>query len=294
MEQLVPVHTGNLTPTCGEDGIHKPLVWTFDGAPVRVLVRPNQPVERSIAWVLTDAAKALGYKAPRDAARSILLVEPEDQGVESVSTPGGPQKHKVLTWKGLTKFLMRSDMATAIKFQDWLASKSSDLAFHGVAFAKHSASEMSKPAVYDRELAEIRGAIADLTKLVALVVGGQPRPAAPTLLVPVEHLPIWTKAEHRRMLNTGYTTARHFLAKETGTIQPPWVSGGLTKRTLAWLEEKGITAYYFRRGKAKVLYLPDRALATVFRTKWKAESAEVAEEQEAFDFDCPAIGAPAA
>lgn len=69
------------------------------------------------------------------------LHEGEDRGYEIIVTPGGPQRIRVLTFKGLTKFLMRSSHQKAVEFQDSLASKSSDLAFYGVAFSDRSATE---------------------------------------------------------------------------------------------------------------------------------------------------------
>lgn len=139
--QLQIFHTGNVVPTCGEDGVHTPTIWYFNGFPVRVIFRPNLPADRALAFVQTDVAAALGYKDPKHAARSMNLIESEDCSVESVSTERGERQTKVLTFKGLSKFLMRSDHKTAVEFQDWLAGKSSDLAFHGFAVADKSAKD---------------------------------------------------------------------------------------------------------------------------------------------------------
>lgn len=163
---LIP--SGDIKPTSGANGVHEPLILYFEGQPVRFIIRDGVPFDLAPAWVLVDVAKALGFKDPHRAGRSFLKggesdSHPSDKGMALVATPGGPQSLQVVTYTGLTKLLMRSDKETARRFQDWLAAKSSDLTFYGVAFRDTSAAEVGGAITEARlqsELGSIRSSIA--------------------------------------------------------------------------------------------------------------------------------------
>jgi hypothetical protein len=182
MNFLKLIQTGSVRPTCGEDGIHDSLKYFICETEVRAIIRPNQPLERQFAFVQLDVALALGYKSPKDAGESMRLINGEDydsekirviyqagkrDGLEKIQTVSSrATTMRVLTWKGLTKFLARSNHERAQQFLDVLAQKSSDLAFYGIAFADKSAvaglTEMSEAVNrierLEAEVAELKAA----------------------------------------------------------------------------------------------------------------------------------------
>lgn len=136
---LVPQSTGDLRPTCDGEGPHAPLLLYFEGQPIRFIIRPGLALDKACAWVLADVAKALGIVDHKSVIRKFS--EGGEKGEDLILTPGGPQTMRTLTYAGLTRMLMRSDKETAVRFQSWLAAKSSDLTFYGVAFRNESAAE---------------------------------------------------------------------------------------------------------------------------------------------------------
>ena len=149
------VRSGDLMPTCGSDQIHTPINLEMNGFPIRVVFIPSAPTEKAMAFSISDAGRALGHAVPAHVARHCHLTD-DDQGVVKMTTPGGIQSVKVCYWTGLVKLMMHSQMKNAIEFQDWLAAKSSDLTFHGVAFVDRSAAAAAvTPADYYRIAASI-------------------------------------------------------------------------------------------------------------------------------------------
>lgn len=281
------IQTGNLHPTCGADYVHAAIVWHIFGQDVRVICRPNQPLDRILAFVQTDIAKALGYKDPAHAARSIGLTD-DDQGMELLSTPGGPQKMKVLTFKGLTKFLMRSNHEKAVEFQDVLASKSSDLTFYGIAFADGSAPEVlasqlsanitakmaeldakvdAKLSSWESKFLETLEAIAPALRSTTL------KPISINGRTPA----VWSMRIHRSERANGYDLVSGILALKLNRMPTLAESSSLASRTKAYCRTHGLEIrYYSRHGKLRVYY-PTAALEIVHRTGWRVKTAILCE-----------------
>lgn len=141
MLNIQPVLSNNVQFTCDSDGVHTPFNLTIGGKVVPAILIPNQPKDKTIAFLMTATAKAFGYKNPKVACRWAELT-PEDEGVCAAHTPGGKQSGlRILYWTGLIKFCYRSKIPAATVVRDLLAQKSSDLAHYGVAFADCSAEE---------------------------------------------------------------------------------------------------------------------------------------------------------
>lgn len=80
--------------------------------PVRVVLVDGEP------WfVAADLAAALGY---RDAHNATRLIDAEDRGTQSVSTPGGQQRVTVVSEPGMYLLTMRSDLPDAKRFRRWV------------------------------------------------------------------------------------------------------------------------------------------------------------------------------
>ena len=85
--------------------------FTFEGATVRSVLIDGDP------WfVVTDAAKILGY---RDASNAARLLRPHQQGYSEVSTPSGTQRMLVANEGGVNRLIMRSNASNAEAVQDW-------------------------------------------------------------------------------------------------------------------------------------------------------------------------------
>ncbi len=74
-------------------------------------------VDGAIKFVLTDIAKAIGY---RDAAKFSLLINEKYKGTGKTGTLGGEQEVILVTEPGLYQGLARSNQPKAQPFQDWL------------------------------------------------------------------------------------------------------------------------------------------------------------------------------
>jgi hypothetical protein len=304
MNLLKLVQTGDVRPTCGTDNIHTPIEYEICGCKVRAIIRPNQILERRPAFVLTDVAKALGYARAHEAGSGMNLVDGEDKGSDLIRTLGGPQNLRVLTWKGLTKFLARSNHERAQQFLDVLAQKSSDLAFYGIAFADASATEgmarmdaavQETLNVIAAELKSLKefcfGLAIDQQKLTELVQANSAL-AIPGAVyrssgyVPRTQLPVLDETAKRNMRARGYVTAASFLTREIG--QPPAFgrAASLARRTANYCDQSSVPVFRFLRSpKAKsgpVLYLHQDSLKLVHRCKWSAKAAEIAEAQMNF------------
>ncbi|GGM78349.1 antirepressor [Longimycelium tulufanense] len=88
--------------------------FQFGGTEVRAVLRDGEPwfVGRDICW-------ALGITNPSDALAK--QVPAEWKGVETVYTPGGPQRLSVVNESGAYRLIMRSNKPQAVTFQNWLA-----------------------------------------------------------------------------------------------------------------------------------------------------------------------------
>lgn len=277
MKELKLVVTGDLRPTCGDDYIHSPITWDIDGEPVRVIVRPNQPLDRVVMFVLTDVAKALGYASPRQAADSMALIEGEDRDSDSIRTPGGPQKLRVLTWKGLTKFLMRSNHEKAVAFQDVLAAKSSDLAFYGVAFADKSAAEGIQQAqgLTRVDLDAIAVVVTSAVTAAMLPILDRltaPRTSRRGKAIQGDTLP---PGEETRMYRLGCRRAADFLFREEGQKPVYGRASSLANRCANYCERNSIPFYRYGRH----LFLHGDTLRQVHRFGWSAKTAILSEGQ---------------
>ena len=262
---LIP--TGDIRPTSDANGVHEPLTLYFEGCPVRFIIRDGLPFDLAPAWVLTDVAKALGFAKPRDAGSS--LTEGVDKGSNLIGSLGGPQRTKVLTYTGLTKLLMRSDKETARRFQDWLAAKSSDLTFYGVAFRDQSAAEVGyvTAAQMDAKLASV----VTLTDTLATVVGAlagkldamaasqaaateslaelackiNSRPVSYDAKSPKGLLPRLTKQAKARLAADGFTGVSAYLTGVLGEKPARAMVDSLAQRMRLYCETSGCTVLRF-------------------------------------------------
>lgn len=89
--------------------------FAYEGATVRSILIDGQP------WfVVSDAAKILGY---RDASNAARLLRPHQQGYSEVSTPSGTQRMLVANEGGINRLIMRSNASNAEAVQDWFTDE---------------------------------------------------------------------------------------------------------------------------------------------------------------------------
>lgn len=91
-------------------------VFTYTDQTVRTVVIDDAP------WfVAADVTAVLGYGG---GARNAVARLPERmKGVADVNTPGGAQRMTVISEPGTYRLVMRSNLAEAERFQDWLAEE---------------------------------------------------------------------------------------------------------------------------------------------------------------------------
>lgn len=85
------------------------------GVSVRAVLRDEGP------WfVIADLAEALGY---RDAANAGRVLDDDEKGTQSVSTPSGRQKMLVCSESGLYALILRSRKTEAKRFRRWVTGE---------------------------------------------------------------------------------------------------------------------------------------------------------------------------
>lgn len=89
------------------------LAFNFETAPVRTVTDGEE-----IWFVGKDVADALGYKNARDALSR--HVRDNDKGVAFHDTLGGKQEVVVINEAGVYSLILRSNLPSAEKFQDWV------------------------------------------------------------------------------------------------------------------------------------------------------------------------------
>lgn len=94
----------------------KPLGFDFNGQSVRSVIRHGQP------WfVADDVCRILGIKHTPDTVRKVIH---EDQkGVDTIYTPGGPQRMLLVSESGLYKLVFASRKPEAEAFCDWVTGE---------------------------------------------------------------------------------------------------------------------------------------------------------------------------
>lgn len=291
---LVPILTGDTRPTCGLDEIHSPLVMYFEGQPIRVVIRPHLPIELTMAWVLVDVATALGFSKPSDAGSTILN---EGSEVDSNLIGGnkGSRKAKVLTFAGLAKLLMRSDKGTARRFQDWLASKSSDLTFHGVAFrdtdvqtgmgaAGYVTAAAEMTAEFNARMEPLTQAVAALTSAVNGMLANHARqdsllakldstmsgvrPVVYSAKDPKSLLHRLDAQAKRRLHDDGFARVEEYLCSILNVAKPPRTEvNRLAQRARCYCENHGYTiSRWLSRGRT-VNYYPWQHIDAAYRAR---------------------------
>ncbi|MGW4715538.1 BRO-N domain-containing protein [Nocardia sp. NPDC004260] len=91
------------------------VLFVYEGAQVRSVLIDGEP------WfVVSDAAKILGY---RDASNAARLLRPHQQGYSEVSTPSGTQRMLVASEGGVNRLIMRSNASNAEAVQDWFTDE---------------------------------------------------------------------------------------------------------------------------------------------------------------------------
>jgi prophage antirepressor-like protein len=91
-------------------------IFNFEEVNVRTLSIDNEPY-----FVGKDVAEVLGYKRPADAIQA--HVDPEDQGVGELQTPGGIQKMIIINESGLYALIFGSRLDKAKRFKRWVTSE---------------------------------------------------------------------------------------------------------------------------------------------------------------------------
>lgn len=91
------------------------MPFTYEGVLVRSVLIGGEP------WfIVSDAAKVLGY---RDASNAARLLRPHQQGYSEVSTPSGIQRMLVANEGGINRLIMRSNASNAEAVQDWFTDE---------------------------------------------------------------------------------------------------------------------------------------------------------------------------
>lgn len=92
-----------------------PIPFIYKDTPVRSVIKDGEP------WfVVSDAAKILGY---RDASNAARVLRVHQQGYSEVSTPSGVQRMLVASEGGVNRLIMRSNAANAEAVQDWFTDE---------------------------------------------------------------------------------------------------------------------------------------------------------------------------
>ncbi|GIH70357.1 phage antirepressor [Sphaerimonospora thailandensis] len=92
------------------------FVFPDTGEAVRMLLIDGEP-----RFVATDVCTVLGYGG--GARNAIGRLPDRMKGVEEINTPGGVQRMTVITEPGVYRLVMRSNLASAEAFQDWIAEE---------------------------------------------------------------------------------------------------------------------------------------------------------------------------
>ncbi len=87
-------------------------VFQYNGAQVRVTELNGEP-----AFVAKDVCEILEIQNSRDA---IGRLDPDEKGVVSIDTPGGPQEMQVITEAGLYALVLGSRKPEAREFKRWI------------------------------------------------------------------------------------------------------------------------------------------------------------------------------
>lgn len=90
--------------------------FAYSGQQVRVVTDEDG----RLAFVVTDVAALLGYRAAPEAAR---MLREHQRGYAVVSTPGGPQRMITCTEAGLNRLVLRSRASNADEIQDWVTDE---------------------------------------------------------------------------------------------------------------------------------------------------------------------------
>lgn len=235
---LVPILTGDVRPTCDANGVHTAFVMILEGHPVRFIIRPNLPLHLMVAWVCSDIAKALGSKNPSVAGESLNLIEGEDKGYDTIVTPGGPQRLRVFTSKGLTKFLMKSRHPAAESFCDELAKKNDDLMYYGIAFRGNlSAAEMISglEARFTEKLAAVMEDNRRLRVDFMRAIANEPRATLAAEGMHPSHLFPYSAEEVERLQAQGFWVTKTWLENErVPSSQLSRLAASLVRRAKAY------------------------------------------------------------
>lgn len=113
-------------------------------------------------FVAADAARILGF---RDAANAARLVREHHRGTHPVSTPGGTQQMTVVSLPGLNRLVMRSDVALAEPFQDWVT----DEVLPQIQTTGSYSAKPALPQTYAEALRELASSVEERDRLAAEV-----------------------------------------------------------------------------------------------------------------------------
>lgn len=90
-------------------------VFAFDSNAVRSVMIDGEP------WfVAADVAAILGY---RDVFNMTRILDDDEKGTHSVSTPGGEQEHTIISEPGLYSAILRSKKPEAKRFKKWVTAE---------------------------------------------------------------------------------------------------------------------------------------------------------------------------
>lgn len=87
-------------------------LMSFEGAPVRSLLIEGEPW-----WVAADVCGVLELSEPH---RSLAILDEDEKGRHSMTTPGGHQDMTVINEAGLYSLILRSRKPQAKRFKRWI------------------------------------------------------------------------------------------------------------------------------------------------------------------------------
>lgn len=88
----------------------------FEGTPVRII----NSADGEPRWVLADVCAACGIGNPSDVMRRL---DPDQKGVDTIETLGGPQRINVVTESGLYDVILDSRKPEARRFRKWVTGE---------------------------------------------------------------------------------------------------------------------------------------------------------------------------
>ena len=128
--------------------------FSYDGRELRSVLVDGEP------WfVAADVAEILGYDRSRNALR---MLDEDEKGAHSVSTPGGDQSVQIVSESGLYSLILRSRLNGAVPFRRWVTGEVLPALRRNGSYTTGQQYEL--PRTYAEALRELAGTVEELDR----------------------------------------------------------------------------------------------------------------------------------